>query len=128
MIREESFLRKHFSEYYKKHPDKWTCQRHNRRAREKNADGEYTETQWKKLVAFYAPDGKCLRCKKDPAKMKNLHWKFLRLTHDHVVPIGMGGTNDIGNLQPLCMPCNLWKTRRIDDFRIDGGKFAVSLA
>lgn len=28
---------------------------------------------------------------------------------DHVEPLAKGGTNDPGNLQPLCEPCNLKK-------------------
>ena len=29
---------------------------------------------------------------------------------DHVVPVAKGGTNDLGNLQLLCPPCNLAKS------------------
>lgn len=31
---------------------------------------------------------------------------------DHVMPVAKGGTNDLGNLQLLCPPCNLSKSDR----------------
>lgn len=31
---------------------------------------------------------------------------------DHVAPVAKGGTNDLGNLQLLCPPCNLTKSDR----------------
>ena len=33
---------------------------------------------------------------------------------DHIVPVKMGGTNDISNLQPLCYKCNAQKRDRDD--------------
>lgn len=33
---------------------------------------------------------------------------------DHVVPLARGGSNDIGNLQPLCHACHSRKTARED--------------
>lgn len=44
--------------------------------------------------------------------------KKRRLTPDHVVPLGKGGSNDISNIQPLCLPCNLKKHNRCTDYRI----------
>jgi len=39
------------------------------------------------------------------------------LTIDHVVPIDLDGTNDLGNLQVLCGPCNSSKGNRLEASR-----------
>ena len=31
---------------------------------------------------------------------------------DHYVPVALGGTNDLSNLQALCLPCHKVKTRK----------------
>jgi 5-methylcytosine-specific restriction endonuclease McrA len=56
------------------------------------------------MCAMY--NGKCLRCSQ--AKP---------LTVDHVMPLSMGGTNDIANIQPLCHACNASKGTRTIDYR-----------
>ena len=39
------------------------------------------------------------------------------VTTDHVVPLSKGGTSDISNIQPLCLPCNDRKGVNIIDYR-----------
>jgi 5-methylcytosine-specific restriction endonuclease McrA len=36
------------------------------------------------------------------------------LTIDHIIPLARGGTNDISNLQTLCLKCNQQKKDKID--------------
>ena len=82
---------------------------HRRRARESKGGGSYTVAEWKALVDHYG--GKCLCCGRMDVK----------LTADHVFPLAMGGTNDISNIQPLCMSCNARKNAKHIDYRTKPG-------
>lgn len=64
----------------------------------------HSEDEWDTLKTFYG--NRCLRC-----------GVLERITKDHVVPLYLGGTNGIENLQPLCHPCNSQKQARIIDYR-----------
>jgi 5-methylcytosine-specific restriction endonuclease McrA len=78
-----------------------------RRERERQAPGHHTTVDWQELKTHYAFT--CLRCKKQEPE--------IRLSKDHVVPLILGGSNDISNIQPLCRRCNSVKNRRTMDFR-----------
>lgn len=75
-----------------------------RRGRVRGASGSFTLAEWEALCASYG--GRCLACGALGA-----------LTIDHVVPLALGGSNDIGNLQPLCASHNQSKGARILDYR-----------
>ena len=77
---------------------------HRRRARKVGNGGTYTVIQWESLCEQYG--NCCLACGATGL-----------LTVDHIVPLALGGANDIGNLQPLCGPCNSYKYARIIDYR-----------
>ena len=67
-----------------------------RKARKKSAEGSHTFGEWETLKAQY--NWTCPACLKREPNIK--------LTEDHIVPLYFNGTNDIGNIQPLCGSCN----------------------
>lgn len=72
-----------------------------RRARKKNAGGRYTADQITEL--YLKQRGCCANC---GAKLGD---KFHR---DHKVALADGGSNDISNMELLCKPCNLKKSKK----------------
>lgn len=77
----------------------------NAKAKARGAHGVVTEEEWADLLE---KSGKrCLACGNADEP----------LTADHIVPIANGGVNTIGNLQPLCGPCNNKKRNRSIDYR-----------
>jgi 5-methylcytosine-specific restriction endonuclease McrA len=71
----------------------------SQRLKEARARGTHTEQEWHDLVAKF--DLRCVRCGCTPAG---------RPCKDHIVPIYVGGSDAIDNLQPLCRECNSSKT------------------
>jgi 5-methylcytosine-specific restriction endonuclease McrA len=76
-----------------------------RRARKRQAPGKHTMKEWRDLCAKYG--NRCLACGAVPDK----------LSPDHVIPLSRGGSDDIKNIQPLCLPCNHRKHARTIDYR-----------
>lgn len=76
-------------------------------ARKKGASGTHTIEEWNDLKRKY--DHMCLCCKQfEPT---------VRLTADHIIPLSLGGSNSIENIQPLCKSCNSRKWAKIIDYR-----------
>ncbi|MCA1840201.1 MAG: HNH endonuclease [Actinobacteria bacterium] len=67
--------------------------------------GSHTPDEWSALCKEFG--NQCLKCERDD----------VRLTKDHVIPVSKGGTNDIGNIQPLCQSCNASKKDKHIDYR-----------
>lgn len=91
-------------EWYRAHPEYEVARTSKRRAYLRQNGGHYTPREWLALCAKY--EHKCLCC----GEMK-------KLTVDHVLPISKGGRNDISNIQPLCLECNIRKHDRHIDYR-----------
>ena len=78
-----------------------------RRSRLKKAEGRFTAKEWSNLKRKY--EYTCLCCGRREPEIK--------LHADHVQALADGGSNDIGNIQPLCAACNIRKGGRTKDYR-----------
>lgn len=73
----------------------------NRRARISRNGGIFDVDSWEMLKWVY--DYICPCClRREPE---------IQLTIDHIVPIYLGGKNELSNIQPLCKSCNCKKGR-----------------
>ena len=93
------------------HPERMKDRRRienaRRRARLQSAGGSFTVDEWLDVKEYY--DCTCLICgNKEPD---------VKITPDHVVPLALGGSNEISNIQPLCWGCNAGKQARYADYR-----------
>jgi 5-methylcytosine-specific restriction endonuclease McrA len=90
--------------YRANNPDKirvrWVAQR----AVRKGARGTHTAEEI--AAMFVAQNGCCAACRAD------IDGGY---EQDHVMPLARGGTNDIGNIQLLCRPCNRKKHAKHPD-------------
>ena len=58
-------------------------------------------TDYEKKPVDAKGNGRCAICGKPI--------DFNKMTIDHKIPLSKGGTNEISNLQPSCLGCNLMK-------------------
>ena len=68
--------------------------------------GEHTKEEFAALCDLYG--NKCLCCAATTI-----------LVEDHVIPVSKGGSNNINNIQPLCVSCNSRKRDKTIDYRPD---------
>jgi len=78
-----------------------------KKARQK---GTHTEDEWQKLQQIC--NNKCVIC---GVEKGNSHGNAL--CKDHIIPICLGGSDSIDNIQPICRNCNTGKTNKQIDAR-----------
>lgn len=90
--------------YQKAHPEISTKNRLRRDFHIQENGGNFSAEEWFDLCDKY--DNICLCCRQSKP-----------LTVDHIIPLSKGGTNDISNIQPLCISCNSKKKTKTIDYR-----------
>ena len=88
------------TKYRKENKEKIELKRRNRRAKEYGSLGRHTAQEVKALLEVQ--NYKCANCKCCIKEKSSRHL-------DHVMPIALGGSNSIDNLEWLCVLCNLRK-------------------
>lgn len=84
------------------------------RAVKYGSGGRHSDKQWLALLGLC--EGKCVKC-----------GSIEDITRDHVVPLTLGGSDNIDNIQPLCRPCNSQKlNKHTEDYRSPVVKELVS--
>jgi 5-methylcytosine-specific restriction endonuclease McrA len=86
-----------------KNRDKVNFWRKRHEIKRRKAVGVHTFGEWENLKAQY--NWICPCCKKSEPEIK--------LTEDHIIPLMKGGSDNIENIQPLCMKCNQSKYLKI---------------
>jgi 5-methylcytosine-specific restriction endonuclease McrA len=72
-----------------------------RYARERGASGFHSLEEWEALKAKHGQ--RCIGCGENKP-----------LTRDHIIPLALGGSHDIENIQPLCRNCNSRKWMKLN--------------
>jgi hypothetical protein len=99
------------AKWYKENAEKSRAKTNKRRVL-KLSNGSHTIFEWETLKAQY--NWTCPCCKKQEPFMG----KYKYLTEDHIIPLTKGGSDNIENIQPLCLSCNSRKNTKIIKFDI----------
>lgn len=76
--------------------------------KKRGAEGNYSFEEWGALVEKY--NNCCAKCR--------ISGNETRLEADHIVPISLGGSNYITNIQPLCRSCNASKHTKVIKYEL----------
>jgi 5-methylcytosine-specific restriction endonuclease McrA len=90
--------------WQRENPDKVKAIFARHKSRKAKNGGSFSGGEWLSLCKHYG--NRCLCCHKRKP-----------LEADHVIPVILGGTSDISNIQPLCRSCNARKSRETTDYR-----------
>lgn len=108
----QAYRNKKTQEWRRKNPEKarrsMAIRKARYRARQRMADGSFTNGEWELLKIRY--NFTCVDCKKREPEIK--------LSVDHVIPLSRGGSNWIENIEPRCMPCNRKKGAKMMGYEL----------
>lgn len=91
------YKKQEHARYYPNHKDVVRAKVDRRRARIAQAEGQWTAQEFRELCETV--DWYCAYCLN----------RFDELSPDHIIPLARGGSNDISNIIPACLSCNLSK-------------------
>jgi 5-methylcytosine-specific restriction endonuclease McrA len=97
--------RKSWAKNYLANLEKYIIKSRNRRALKRGNGGKITKAEWNAICEKYG--NKCLYPGCDRTD----------ITMDHVIPLKLGGTHTVDNVQPLCKSHNYSKGKKIADYR-----------
>lgn len=104
----EKVLARHI-DYYQRNKLRMLFLGKRRKARKKGNGGSHTLREWELLKERFW--NKCLAC--------GLAEPQIKLSQDHIIPLSLGGRDDIDNIQPLCLSCNKSKHDKIRNYIIE---------
>lgn len=86
-----------------------------RRSRLKEAKklGDHSKYEWIEMLEFF--EYTCVKCL-GSSGLDNVE-------KDHIIPLYMGGSNALDNIQPLCAKCNSSKGCEMKDYRPNGAYY-----
>jgi 5-methylcytosine-specific restriction endonuclease McrA len=84
---------------YRANPQRYKLAAANRRGLKRRNGGSFTAAEWREKCALLG--NVCVYCGETRI-----------LTIDHKIPLSAGGRNDITNIVPACLTCNLRKRDR----------------
>lgn len=83
-----------------------------RTLKKRDVKGTHTNKEWLELKEKF--NNECVICGTNEESLKMKYKKpFDKLTRDHIIPLDKNGTDNIDNIQPLCVGCNAKKQNRI---------------
>lgn len=95
--------RSNMKKWRQENPNNVRLLRQKRRARKRNALGDFSLADWNNIKQQY--NFTCPACGiKEPE---------IKLTIDHIIPLIRGGRHDKSNIQPLCKSCNCSKQTKV---------------
>src|SRR6266852_447182 len=93
----------------KDNPEKWREHIHARRTMKTKAGGSFTPQEW--FTLCFSVGFVCLCCRENKP-----------LVADHVIPVKLGGSSFLYNIQPLCTSCNSKKGIKTKEYRTNLGE------